>query len=313
MVKFIKRERKSAVLRHPILPCLSRYHTINLLSGCPNECRYCYAQSFGSHPGWGRVIFYSNTLDCLRRELPRKRKRPELVYFSTACEPFIPLPFVLQNLYAAMELLLREGIFVLISSKSEIPESFIQLFAHYPGKVHVQVGMTTVDESIRQLLEPKTASVSTRLQNIRKLVENGVHAELRMDPLVPELTDMEESFVSLLGEASKQGITHAVASYMFLRPSINMPLSLSFNEWSFREIEKHYYTHRIEEYCGTGIISVVAPDYRREKYEQLKMIAAEYGISVDLCQCKNKDITTECCHPQLPDPDSPQDSQIMLF
>jgi len=212
-----------------------------------------------------------------------------------------------------MELLLREGIFVLISSKSEIPESFIQLFAHYPGKVHVQVGMTTVDESIRQLLEPKTASVSTRLQNIRKLVENGVHAELRMDPLVPELTDMEESFVSLLGEASKQGITHAVASYMFLRPSINMPLSLSFNEWSFREIEKHYYTHRIEEYCGTGIISVVAPDYRREKYEQLKMIAAEYGISVDLCQCKNKDITTECCHPQLPDPDSPQDSQIMLF
>lgn len=300
------------MLRHPMLPCLSRYHTINLFSGCPNACWYCYAQSFESHPGWGRVIYYDNTLDSLRKELPRKRRRPELVYFSTACEPFIPYGFILNDLFTIMKLLLDEGIFLLISTKSEIPERFISLFAHYPGKVHVQVGMTTIQESIRHFLEPNTASVSVRLNNLRKLVQQDVRVDLRMDPLVPELTDTEESFAALLGEASNQGVEHTVASYMFLRPSINIPLSLSFNEWSFRKIARTYYTHRIEDYCGSGIISVVPPAYRREKFEQLKMTAGEYGISLNLCRCKNGDITAECCHPQLPHYE-PQSAQTTLF
>jgi DNA repair photolyase len=312
MTEIIRRDRKSAVLRHPILPCLSRYHTINLLSGCPNECRYCYAQSFASHPGWGRVVFYDNTLDCLRRELPRKRKKPELVYFSTACEPFIPLPFVLNDLYAAMKLVLDEGIFLLISTKSEIPESFIHLFAQHPGKVHVQVGMTTINENIRYLLEPKTGSVCTRLKNLGTLIKCGVDAELRMDPLVPGLTDREESFASLLREVSKLGVNHAVASYIFLRPSIPMSLSLSYQGWLLSDIVECYYTHRIEDYCGTGTIWIVTPGYRREKYDELKRIAAEYGISLNLCRCKNADITAECCHPQLPEYGS-QDAQMTLF
>ena len=79
-------ERKTNVLRHPGLPCMAHHYTINLTAGCPFECRYCYAQSFRHNPGPGKVLFYANSLELLRRELPRKRTKPRLVYFSSGCE-----------------------------------------------------------------------------------------------------------------------------------------------------------------------------------------------------------------------------------
>ena len=62
-------ERKGAVLNHPALPCLAAQHAVNLAGGCPFACRYCYAQSFRGNPGPGKVVFYRNSFELLRREL----------------------------------------------------------------------------------------------------------------------------------------------------------------------------------------------------------------------------------------------------
>ncbi len=188
MARIIEVCRKTEVLKHPSLPCLSRFHTINLLAGCPHECRYCYARSFRSNPGNGDVLFYCNTFDLLRSELSRKREKPCLVYFSTACEPFISCKSVRDVLFSVMVLLLDHGVSLLISSKSSIPDRFIQLFSAHSGKVHIQIGMTMADDRIRRLLEPNASTVDERLASLRKLREQGLHPEVRMDPLVPGLT-----------------------------------------------------------------------------------------------------------------------------
>lgn len=300
MADIIEAKRKANVLTRPSLPCLSSYYTINLTAGCPYECRYCYAQSFRSYPGRGKVKFYANTLDLLRRELPRKRKKPELVYFSTACEPFVPYDRILTSLYGAMEFLLDYSVFILISTKSRIPENFLRLFAGHPGRVHVQVGLTTTNERVRQLLEPNAATIEARLETLRALVHHGVSAEVRMDPLMPELTDTEESFVCLCEEIARCGVRHAAASYLFLRRANYRRLVVRLGGWSFHDMSQRLYTHRIEKYCGGGTIRMVTPAYRRKKYGQLKRIATDHGISLTLCQCKNPDLTTECCHPGPP-------------
>jgi len=82
MTEVIKAQRKAAVLAPSQLACLSKLPTINLTAGCAHECLYCYAHSYSQNPGQGRVTLYENTLDKLRDELPRKRKRPKSVYFS---------------------------------------------------------------------------------------------------------------------------------------------------------------------------------------------------------------------------------------
>lgn len=300
MAEIIEVERKSNVLSHPTLPCLSDHYTINLMAGCPFECRYCYAQSFRSHPGRGKVLFYANTLDLLRRELPRKRKKPEQVYFSTACEPFAPFKRNLESLYEVMKLLLNSSVFLLISTKSRIPERFLKLFAHYHDLVHVQVGLTTVDDRVRQVLEPNAAPVKERLANIKDLTALDLRAEVRADPLIPELTDTEESFVRLCEEIARCGIEKAAASYLFLRGLNYRRLAVTLGDWSFPEMSKRLYVHKIEEYCGGGTIRIPVPEYRAKKYADLKSIANDSGIHLSLCRCKNPDLALECCHPSPP-------------
>jgi DNA repair photolyase len=289
--------RKTSVLSRPTLPCLSAHHTINLMAGCPHQCLYCYAQSFRSHLGKDKIEFYANAIPLLRDEMTRKRKKPTLVYFSTACEPFAPIPKVLASLYEAMQLLLGHSVFLLISSKSEIPENFLQLFARHPNMVHVQIGLTTTNDAVRRLLEPNAATVTQRLETLNSLVARGISAAARMDPLIPELTDTESSFDSLCASLAKTGARTAVASYLFLRNANYRRLAVELDGWSFLEMSKRLYSHRVRMYCGGGDILIPAASYRKKKYPQLIRIAQSHGIKLSLCQCKNPDIVTNCCHP----------------
>jgi len=246
------------------------------------------------------VVFYTNTADLLRAELPRKRVKPALVYFSTACEPFMPYKPILDSLYKVMELLLDHGVYLLISTKSRIPGEFLQLFAGHPGRVHVQVGLTTICDDVRRLLEPKAAAVEERIAMLRDLISHGVRTEVRIDPLIPELTDTEESFGSLCTEISRSGAKQAVASYLFLRRANYGGLAVRYRDWSFLEMLKRLYTHKIEDYCGGTSIRIPASTYRQNKYERLKAIAGDHGLTLSLCGCKNPDLTFDCCHPALP-------------
>lgn len=297
MFRVIHRMRKGPILRHPLLPCLAPYHTINLTSGCPNRCAYCYAQSYGHHPGWGTVIFYGNTLELLEKELPRKRKKPVRVYFSTASEPFLPAPEILDQMFGIMKLLLGNGVQLLISTKCHIPDRFIELFSHYGKRVHVQVGLTTVDDNIRKLVEPRAANIDLRLDNLRRLVKAGAGAEARMDPLIPGLSDSLDSLMELMEALEECGVRDAAASFLFMRRGLDPMKELSFDGWNFRKMARKLYTHKVTNYCGHGVIWIPEQDYRKKKYQLLKDVAEAHRVRVHLCHCKNADITEECCHP----------------
>jgi DNA repair photolyase len=164
--------------------------------------------------------------------------------------------------------------------------------------VHVQVGLTATNDGIRRLLEPHAASVGERLQTLKTLVANGVGAEARMDPLIPELTDTRESFLSLCDAIQQCGARQVAASYLFLRKATYGRLDVAFGDWSFYEMAARLYTDRVEGYCGGQAIRTPALDYRRTKYNELRSIAARAGIQLRLCRCKNPDLTDECCHPK---------------
>ncbi len=295
-IKLIPIKRRGAVLTHPLLPCLKPFHTLNLTAGCPNECFYCYTQSYNFVPRWGTVIYFENTFERLQAELPRMRKKLRLVYFSTYCEPFLPIEPLLETQFKIMHLLLNSNISLLISTKSVIPEKFIDMFSRFPGKVHIQIGITTLNDKIRQLIEPYPATIENRLANIERLRKNHISVESRIDPLVPGLTDTDESLSFLLDTLKQLGVQQVVASYLFLRRGIQPPRQLTFGSWSVKEMSK-LYTYKVTDYCSGGTIWLPSGEYRRKRYEFLKKIAVSKSITVKQCSCKNKDLTDDCCHP----------------
>lgn len=314
ILKVVAWQRRAEVLTRPKLPCLADFHTINLSAGCPNECRYCYAQSYAHHPGWGTVAYYANAKEKLKEELARLRQRPRLVYFSTASEPFLPAPRVLDDMHEIMATLLEMGAALLISSKGLIQDRFIELFSRYPGKVLVQVGITTLDDEARRVIEPRAATVSQRLDNLARLHGAGVGVEARMDPLVPGLTDTDESFKALLPALARAGVSQAVVSFLFLRWGINFPNDLAAGDWSTQAMRRRY-THKVTDYCGGGTIWLPEAAYRGERLKTLKVIARDSGIAVKLCRCKNSDLPeAQCCHPIGPllEP-TDADPQLTIF
>jgi DNA repair photolyase len=194
-----------------------------------------------------------------------------------------------------MELLLSNSISIYISTKARIPNKFVELFARHPGLVFAQVGITTLDDHIRQALEPNAAPVKIRLSNINRLLSVGVFTEARMDPLIPSLTDQEESLSTLFQGLSAVGLKNAVASYLFLRQSNRAAIF-----YALRGLDRcidDYYTDKIDNYCAGSSIQVVSRTYREGKYQFLGSLSNEYGISVKFCSCKNPGLTADMCHP----------------
>ena len=297
MFQLTASNRKSGILTKPTLPCLKDYHAINLTSGCPFECRYCYAQGYSKNPGKGNITYYSNSYEKLREELPRKKIKPRMIYFSTYCDPFVPIQEVLDQQFQIMELILSNRIPILILTKGQIPNRFFDLFSKFNDLVNVQVGLTTADDEVRKMIEPNAASVTKRLQNISSLLAIHVKTELRMDPLIPRLTDTRNSVETLLRTVADIGCKRAIASFLHIRKANQKAMDFSLADWNFLSIKKKLYTAN-EKLGGEGYgITLPSKNYRLERLKTISEIGNAFGISIKPCGCKNPDITKCSCNP----------------
>ncbi len=151
-------------------------------------------------------------------------------------------------------------------------------------------------------MEPNASTVDERLDTLEKLHRAAVSCEIRVDPLIPGLTDTADRFEKTMRQASLRGVTHGILSYLFLRRGNMTRLSTQYGDWHFRKIAASMFTQKIENYANSAnTIRVPSTEYRQSKYKELQAIGIAYGITLGLCACKNPDITTACCHP-LPQP-----------
>jgi DNA repair photolyase len=91
--------------------------------------------------------------------------------------------------------------------------------------VAVHVSLTTIDEELKRVLEPRAASPAARLRVIRALADAEVPVGVLLAPMIPALNDHEME--RLLEAASGHGATRA--GFMLLR--LPHELARLFEEW----------------------------------------------------------------------------------
>jgi DNA repair photolyase len=315
MTHVISIERKSAVLTPSSLACLSHVPTVNLTAGCTHECRYCYARGYLTHPGEGKVAFYTNTLGKLRDELPRKRKKPTTVYFSPSSDPFQPVPEVLDMAYDVFEHLFNVGIGVTFVTKGRIPERHRKLLAAHAPLVQGRIGVITLERAIADVLEPYAAPPEVRLAQAAELIAAGIPIDARLDPILPGLTDSEDCLEPLCEALAHGGVRTLAASVLFLRPAVTGSLR--------RHVEDKAMLHRMLDpfvnakplaiHAENSRVRAIPTEARLEIIERLKSVACRHGLRVLVCGCKNPDITTGSCHISGRWPPTAQAGQRALF
>lgn len=283
-------------LLHPIaMPCRRGVMTLNLTRGCLHRCLYCYASAYRAAPPPGTTALYPQLIPRLRAELSRRRL-PAFVQLSTTSDLFQPAPEVRRVAGEALSLLLERGVGVSFLTKGLIPEPCYSLFRRFPGRVYATIGLVSLDPRFHRLWEPGTAPPELRLENIERLGEAGVPVEVRLDPVIPGLSDGEEELDSLFSAVARRGVSQVVVSFLLLRPGVarrlweGLPPALERRLFSF--------------YRGSCYVAVGASrttrlpsvEWRREMCGRISQIARGYGVRTRLCACKNPDTGGDLCH-----------------
>ncbi|MDY0170769.1 MAG: radical SAM protein [Thermoguttaceae bacterium] len=313
MTQVIPIERRSAVLTPSRLACLAHVPTINLTAGCAHECCYCYARGYLTHPGEGKVAFYTNTLERLRDELRRKRKKPVTVYFSPSSDPFQPVPEVLDMAYDVFKHLFDSGIGVTFVTKGRIPARHRELLAAHAPLVQGRIGVVTLDSTIAAAFEPYAAPPDVRLAQTAELIAAGIPIDARLDPILPGLTDSEDCLEPLCEALARAGVRTFAASVLFLRPAVIGSLrrhlgglsrfssdengTVPFTAAMLKRLLDRFATNeRVAIHAGNSRVTALPASKRLEIMERLKSVACRHGLRVLVCGCKNPDITSGSCH-----------------
>lgn len=315
MTEVIRQERKSAVLTPSSLACLTRVPTINLTAGCAHECRYCYARGYLTHPGEGKVTFYTNTFVKLREELRRKRKKPTTVYFSPSSDPFQPVPEVLDMAYDVFKFLLESEIGVAFVTKGRIPERHRKLLAAYAPLVQGRIGLISLDPAIVATFEPHAATPEVRLAQAAELIDAGIPIEARLDPILPGVTDGADCLEPLCAALADVGVRTIAANVLFLRPAVVESLRRCVEDKRMvgRLLNSFVRSEPMAIHAGNSRVRALPASARLEIVERLKSIARRYGMEVLVCACKNPDISSGSCHISGQWPPAIQNIQARLF
>jgi DNA repair photolyase len=293
--RIVPKLRKGKVLVPSRFGCLQGIPTLNITSGCIFQCAYCYARGYSQAPKTGEVNLYINLPALLRMELSRKKTVPPWVILNTSSDCFQTHPDILDVTFKTIQILLDHQIGISFLTKGAIPQRFIQLFEPCRDKVLAQIGLVSLSERYWKEYEPGTPSPGNRLENIRRLKEAGILPEVRIDPVIPFVTDTDSEMEPLFIRLRAMDIKRVTLSYLHLRPAIHQQLVKELSPLHRRLIESCFGTREWEAIGTSSRSKLLPPSVRQRGYERIRRISEKFGIHASICQCKNPDLKGDLC------------------
>ncbi len=201
--------------------------TLNPYRGCRHACRYCYARP--THEFWGmdsgrdfeqRVFAKVNAPEVLRRELGRPKWRGESIAIGTASDPYEPAESQYKLTRQVLQVLREFKNPASITTKGVLVrrDSDVLLDLAEVADVRVTFSIGSVDEDVWKLTEPGAPGPAARLEAMQYLVEEGVPAGVMMAPLLPGISDSEESINAVVSAAAAHKAQYLGANVLFLKP-----------------------------------------------------------------------------------------------
>ncbi len=293
--KIVPRQRKGKVLTPAQFGCLRGIPTLNITSGCIFECTYCYARGYRQAPRKGEVYLYVNLPSLLKEELLRKKVIPQWVILNTSSDCFQHHPDILNITYDVIRILVDRGIGVAFLTKGFIPHRFFDLLRMSPERILAQIGLVSVSERYWKEYEPGTPSPEKRLENVQRLKEIGIIPEIRIDPIIPFVTDTEIEATTLFRRLQETGVKRVTLSYLHLRPAIESQLMKELSPLHRKVMESCFKAQEWKA-IGSSTRTKLLPKTIREKgYQRIKEIGEGFGITASVCQCKNPDLKGNLC------------------
>ncbi len=218
-------------------PDVGMMYSANPYQGCEHGCIYCYARN--SHEYWGysagldfesRIVVKKNAPALLKKFFEQKSWEPAVISLSGNTDCYQPIERKMKITRKLLEICLeyRNPVGVLTKNALVLRDLDVLQELNKYNLVRVFSSITSTDENIRRVLEPRTASYRSRLKVVETISKNDIPTGIMNAPLIPGLNDMHMHDV--LKAASEAGAKWA--GYTVVR--LNGAIGPIFRDWLYK-------------------------------------------------------------------------------
>ena len=239
--QYIEQQAKSIVNKVDS-PDVGMGYSMNPYAGCEHGCIYCYARNV--HEYWGysagldfeqKILVKKNAPQLLQQFLmhPKWDATPIMLSGNTDCYQPAEQQFRLTR--ALLEVCNQFNQPVGILTKNSWILKDKDLLQEMAGKkiVSAMVSITSFNEDLRRIMEPRTTTAKQKLKVISELSSAGVRMGVMMGPMIPGLNEHEMQ--RIMKAAADNGATFT--AYTFIR--LNGAVKLLFHDWLFKNLPNH--------------------------------------------------------------------------
>jgi DNA repair photolyase len=181
-------------------PDLGMMYSMNPYQGCEHGCIYCYARN--SHEYWGfnagldfesKIIVKENAPQLLEKFLmhPDWQAVPISVSGNTDCYQPLERKFEITRRILKVFAQYRHPLGMITKNSLILRDIDILSDLAKDNLVHVYISITTLDEDLRRVMEPRTASALKRLKTVEELSKAGIPVGIMNAPIIPGLNHHE--------------------------------------------------------------------------------------------------------------------------
>jgi DNA repair photolyase len=283
--------RERAEVEYFALPCRSALNressgrmpfawTLNPYRGCEFGCKYCYARythefmEMWDGMDFERKIYAKEEApERLRAELRQAKDKGLPIALGTATDPYQPAEKQFEITRRMLEVFLEfEGLDFAITTKAVLILRDLDLLVRVSSRHRFSIHMTvtTTDERLARLLEPKAPPPAKRLEAVKQLCEAGIRVGVNAMPILPGLNDSEKSLDDLAQAARRAGAKFLYGNILFLTSSA-MKQFMPFLKREFPRLAKRYrklYAHS----------AYLNGEYKEKMTKLLTDLRTRYGL-----------------------------------
>jgi DNA repair photolyase len=218
-------------------PDVGMMYSMNPYQGCEHGCIYCYARNSFEYWGYSagldfetKIIVKKNAPALLRKFLMNKSWDPVPIGLSgnTDCYQPAERKFRLTRQLLEVCLEFNQPVGIITKNAGILRDKDLLVKMAEKKIVSVLVSITSFEEDLRRVMEPRTTTGKQRLKVIEELSKAGVRMGVMLGPMIPGLNEHEMH--RIMKAASEAGAVFS--AYTFIR--LNGAIKLLFHDWLYK-------------------------------------------------------------------------------
>jgi DNA repair photolyase len=223
-------------------------YVVNPYIGCQHGCTYCYARFMKRFTGhkepWGEFVDVKiNAPDLLHREI---EKMPAgRVWVSGVCDSYQPLEKTYELTRKCLEILVGHDWPITIQTKSSLVLRDVNLFRG-TDKIEVGLSVTTGDEGIRQLFEPKAPLIKERIKALEELHLAGIRTFAMIAPMLPKAEGLATTLRGKVDYVLIDRMNYHYGDWVYRKHKLETAMSDDFFTQKSKQLASAFETEHID-------------------------------------------------------------------